>query len=163
MSYHSMQYNIRPLVTPIDTTTSAVRSPVVDLASLNFCTFYVSFGSITSTSADQAVVVTLEASTVGASTSATAIAFNYRLSGITTANTWDAVAAATSTGVSVGTTDDDKILEIFVDPAYVAANKTDGRWVAVLVTPDAGASATEVAVFAIGEPRYPGATMTSDT
>ena len=158
-----MDFNIRPVLAPQDIAATGTRSASVDLANLNWCTFLVHFGNIAATSADQAVTVTLEASTVTASTSASAIAFNYRQSGIHTANTWGAYTAATSSGVSVATTDDNTIFEIQVDPAYVSANKTDGRWVAVMVTPDAGGTATLVGITVIGEPRYPGATMTVST
>lgn len=155
--------NVRPLISPVDTAATAVATPFVALANALHATFFVYFGTITAASADQAVIVTLEAATTGASGSEAAIAFTYRLSGIHTANTWGAATAATSSGVSIGTTDDDKMLAIDINPAGLETLKADTTHVRVVITPDAGGSATEVAAWAVIKPRYPQVTHVSAT
>jgi len=155
--------NIVPLVSPADVTTSATATAFVDMKNALHATFFAFFGSITSTSADQAVVVTMECATAAASGSEVAIAFSYRLSGAVAANTWGAITAATSSGVSVGTTDDDKILAVDINPAALEGALADARFVRMVITPDAGASATEVAAWAVLDPRYPQLTHKSAT
>lgn len=164
MGTQFVQYeNVVPLIAPQDITTSATASPFVDLKTALKAAFEVFFGSITAASADQAITVTVEAATAAASGSEAAIAFSYRLSGAVGANSWGAVTAATSSGVSVATTDDNKILHIEIDPAAVLAAKADARFVRVVITPDAGATATLVSAWALIDPVYKQTTMVSAT
>src|SRR3990167_3939316 len=143
-----------PLLTPQDITTAATNSSFLDMKGILHATLRVFFGNIAAASADQAVVVTVECATGAATTSAVAIAFNYRLSGAVATDTLGDITAATSSGVSVATTDDNKILSIDIAPAALEAALADGRFLSVLVTPDAGATATLVGVWADIEPVY---------
>ncbi len=157
--------NIIPLIAPQDITTTATASAYVDLKTVHSMSFLLFFGSITATSADQAITVTVECVTAAASASNEAkVAFNYRLSSAIGADAMGAKTAATAAaGASVATTDDNKILLINVDPAVVAATLTDARFVRVVITPDAGASATLVAALAVLSPRYKQNAMVSAT
>lgn len=155
--------NVVPLVAPQDITTTATATPFVALKNALHATVFLYFGSITATSADQAITVTLEAATAAASGSETAIAFNYRLSGATGANTWGAPTAATSSGVSIATTDDNKILAIDVAFAGLDTLLADTSHIRAVITPDAGATATLVAGWVVLDPRYPQYTHKSAT
>lgn len=146
--------NVYPLISPIDTTTSAVDSAFVDLAGSNNARIYVFFGSITASSTDDTITVTVEAATTTASGSEVAIAYNYRLSGAIGANTWGAITASGATGVAMALTDDDKILLIELDPAVVQATEDGSRYVRVTLTPTAGVTAAEIAAWAELDPQY---------
>jgi hypothetical protein len=155
-------------MTPQNSTSSAVTGQWIDLKDVLDVTFLLSFGVITATSADQNITVTVEAISAGVTTgSGTAIAFNYRKSGAIAAvnvDTMGAITAATSSGISVDTTAEDaKMYVISVDPAVVLAGPTslDGRYVRLIVTPDAGASATYVSCAAVLLPRHAATTMVS--
>jgi hypothetical protein len=147
--------NIVPLKAPVDSAGTAWASPFVDLKNALHATFFLYFGVITAASADQSVVVTVEAATAAASGSEVAIAFNYRKSGATGANSWGDITAATATGVAVATDDDGKMLLIDVDPAALEAALADARFVRVVVGIDAGGTVTLNAAWAVLDPRYP--------
>lgn len=147
--------NILPLIAPVDTAATEKRTPFLDMRKALHTTILVYFGVTTATSADQNIIVTLQAATSAASTSETAIAFRYRLSGATGANTWGAVTTATSAGASLDTTTlDNKILLIDVDPAALPAIGADNYFVSVVVTPDAGGTVTLLSALAISDPQY---------
>jgi len=155
--------NIVPLVAPQDIAAVATATPFVALKNALHATVFLYFGSITAASADQAITVTLEAATAAASGSEAAIAFNYRLSGAVGANTWGAISAATSSGVSIATTDDNKILAIDVDFAGLDTELADASHIRAVVTPDAGGTATLLAGWVVLEPRYAQLTHKSAT
>lgn len=155
--------NILPLIAPVDTATSEIGTPFIDLRKALHTTILVYVGVITAASADQPVIVTLCAATSAASTSETAIAFRYRLSGATGANTWGAITAATATGATIASTDDGKMLLIDVNPADLPAVGADNFFVRAVITPNAGDSVTLVAALAISDPQYPQLTHQSMT
>ena len=143
-----------PVLAPQDITTTATNSVFVSMKNAVHATFYVHFGSITAASADQAITVTLTAATSSATTSETAIAFNYRLSGAQATDTLGAITAATASGMAIATTDDNKVLLIDVDPRVLDATASDAAFVSVRVAPDAGASATLVSAICVVEQAY---------
>lgn len=158
--------NIIPLKAPVDSAGTAYATPYVDLKNQLHLTFLAYFGVITATSADQSVVVTVEASTAATSNATeVAIPFSYRLSGATGANSWGAVTAAAAAGVSVTTTDDGKALLVDVDPAAIEKlhGQRDARFVRMVVGIDAGGTVTLNAVTAITDPMYPQVTHLSAT
>lgn len=163
MSRYVQDENVVPLLVPQDIAATATATPFLALKTIVDGTLYIAFGNIAAASADQAVIVTLEAATAGASGSEAAIAFDYRLSGAVGSNTWGTKATATSTGVSIGTTDDNKILAINIDPAAIQAAKADATHVRAVITPDAGGTATLVAAWASFVPSYKQTTMVSAT
>lgn len=157
-------YNFVPGIQPVDTAATAISTQYIDLKAAKEVAFLVQFGTVTVTSADQPITITVNAATVQAGTSASAIAFTYRLSGAVAANTWAAPAAATSAGYApVGGTISGLSVLVYVDPAAVAAAKTDGRWVNLTVTPDAGATACNVSVIGLVDSRYKQVTHISTT
>ena len=156
--------NILPLVAPVDTAATEKGTPFIDLRKSLRTTVLVYFGVVTATSADQNITVTLQAATSAASTSETAMAFRYRLSGATGANTWGAVTAATTAGVSLDTTtSDNKMLLIDIDPAAFPAVANDAYFARVVVTPDAGGTVTLLSAIAITDPQYSQVTHQSMT
>lgn len=155
--------NVVPLIAPQDIAATATATPFVALKNALHATVFLQFGNIAAASADQAVTVTLEAATAAASGSEVALAFNYRLSGAVGANTWGAITAATTAGVSIATTDDNKILAIDVPLAGLDNSLADASHIRAVVTPDAGGSATLVGAWAVLEPRYAQLTHKSAT
>lgn len=158
--------NIVPLVAPIDGTTGSPASPYLDIQSANRASILVYFGVVTSTTATDTLTITLEASTASTSNAGEeAIPFLYRVSDtVAGGNTWGAVTAATSDGVSMGasTAFDGYAILIDVDPAAVA-QKTDARWVRVQLTPSAAYSVLLYTVIGFIEPRYKMTTMVKAT
>lgn len=156
--------NIVPLKAPVDSAGTAYATPFVDLKNALHATFFWYAGVVTATSADQNIVITMEAATAAASGSEVAIAFKYRLSGATGANTWGAITAATSTGVSLDTTSSDgMMLLVDIDPAALDGALADARFVRMVVGIDAGGTVTLNSAWAVLDPRYPQATHLSAT
>jgi len=152
---HGIDDNIIPLKAPVDSAGTAFATPWVDLKNALHATFFDFFGVVTAASADQNVVVTMEAATAAASGSEVAIAFKYRLSGATGANSWGAITAVTSSGVSLDTTTvDGKMLMVDIDPADLERQLADARFVRLVQGIDAGGSVTLNAIWAILGPRY---------
>lgn len=158
--------NIIPLKAPVDSAGTAYATPYVDMKNQLHISFLAYFGNVAAASADQAVVLTVEASTSTTSNATeVAIPFKYRLSGATGANSWGAVTAATASGMSYGTTDDGKAVLIDIDPATIEAahGQRDAKYVRLVVGIDAGGSATLNSIFAITDPAYPQTTHLSTT
>lgn len=155
--------NVVPLVAPQDIAATATATPFIALKNALHATVFLFFGSITAASADQAITVTLEAATAAASGSEVALAFNYRLSGAVGANTWGSITAAASTGMSIATTDDNKILAIDVPLAGLDNSLADASHIRAVITPDAGGTATLLGAWAVLEPRYAQLTHKSAT
>lgn len=155
--------NIVPLKAPVDSAGTAYATPFVDLKNALHATFFYYAGVVTATSADQPVVITMEAATAAASGSEVAIAFKYRLSGATGANSWGAITDATATGVSFGTTDDGKMLMVDINPAALEGALADARFVRMVVGIDAGGTVTLNSAWAVLDPRYPQLTHLSAT
>jgi hypothetical protein len=137
------------LASPVDSAGSAVTSDIINVGKYHSQSFLVYLGTLTG---DTAVVTVEECDDVTPTTN-TAIAFRYRESGATgTSDAYGALTAATSSGFTFAATDDDHILMIDIN----GADLTDGfPYARVVVTPGGSASASEVAILAIGEPRYP--------
>ena len=156
--------NVVPLKAPVDSAGTAYATPFVDLKNALHATFFWYGGVVTATSADQNVIITMEAATAAASGSEVAVAFKYRLSGATGANTWGAITQATTTGASLDTTSvDGKMLLIDIDPAALEASLADARFVRMVVGIDAGGTVTLNAAWAELDPAYPQLTHLSAT
>lgn len=152
-----------PVLAPQDITTSETTTGFVDMQNANWCTFVVSTGNLNNSTA----TVKVEASTAG-STNATSVAipFTYRLSAsaVATDGGFGAVTAGTSTGISLVSTDDSKLLIIDVDPAALPSNPgADFRYVGLLITPASDNTNYLVAASAFLETRYSGNTIASAT
>jgi hypothetical protein len=154
--------HVIPLVAPIDTGATEKGSPFIKLLGILGCTFLVFFGVVTAASADQNITVTVTAASSAASTNETAMPFMYRKSSAVGTDTWGAVTAATSAGVSLDTTaDDNKLLIIEVDPRAAVGVKANASYIRAVVTPDAGATVTLCSIIGFAVPRYAGLTMQS--
>lgn len=163
-SKFGMHENVVPLLIPLDRTATAAATPWVDLKTAHDMTFLVYYGALTGGSTGDLVTVTVEAATVADSAGEAAVAFSYRLSGATGANSWGAVTAATTSGVTLAeNADDNKILLVAIDPAAIAGAKADARWVRLVLTPAANYAASTGCVIGVISPRYKGASMTSAT
>jgi hypothetical protein len=153
-----------PVLAPADITTNATKTALVDLANAHRCTFILQFGSITSSSTSASPKVTVLAATAAASTGATAIAFNYRKSSAVATDAWGTITAATAAaGVTMALTDDNMALLVDVNPVDVfnGVGTPDGRYVYVLITPEAHTTACVVGALAEIEPRYAQNSMVS--
>ena len=154
--------NVFCFLLPQDIASTATTCPYVDLRNAQKATLFLQFGAITSATATDEFVVTVQAATAEGGTEA-AIAFRYRKSGVgATANTWGAVTSADTTGVGMGADDSDGMgLWIEIDPDALAAN--DYRFVRAVLTDNDDMSACLVAGFAILEARYKQTTHISAT
>lgn len=168
MKDYGMRNHFLAYLAPKDVAATATAGQWIDLKDVLDVTFLLEFGVITATSADQNITVTVEAISAGVTTgSGTAIAFNYRKSSAIAAVNVDAlgaVTAATSSGISLDTTaEDNKLFVVSVDPAAVLAGPAslDGRYVRLVVTPDAGATVTLLSCVAVLMPRHAATTMVS--
>jgi hypothetical protein len=154
--------NINCIVAPVDTATTAIVSPYVDLRTAQKAFFLVQFGAITSTTTTDYYLITVEAATAEGGAEATQ-PFRYRLSGAVGANTWGAVTTCASTGYTgfTAAAGDNIGILIEVDPDELAAN--DYRYARVLITDTPEMEAGLVTVFSILEARYKQTTFTSST
>lgn len=157
-----VQYeNIIPLIMPQDITSTATASGYVDLRNAQQAAFYVMIGNLNSATATDMEVITVQAATAEGGTEA-AIAFNYRLSGAVGSNTWGAITAATTAGVTLDpATHDNMCLWIEIDPDALAAN--DYRYVRLVATDTPDMANCLIAVSAFIAPRYKQSTMISAT
>ena len=154
---------VLPVLGPVDAVATDKATEYVDLKNLNWATFICQFGAMTSDSTDT-VTVTVEASTAQTSNAGEqAIAFKYRLSAAVATDTMGAITDATTTGVAVGATDDNKALIIDVDPAAVAASEDTQRYLRLVLTTSAGVASSLMSVLFVGEPKYAGNSIPSST
>jgi hypothetical protein len=136
------------LVSPVDTGSTTANSDVIGVKEATEINFVVSLGTITG----DTMVVTVEECDDTTPSNQTAIAFNYQKDGAAigtdTAGAW---TAATTAGVTMTATDDDKNLRIAVDPAALTE---DYPYLRVVCDPGGSASACEIAVNALVVDRY---------
>jgi len=162
-----MYENIIPLIAPVDAATASPATAYIDLQASHHATFLVYFGVVTSTTDTDTMTVTLEASTASASNAGEeAIPFNYRYSDtVAGGNTWSAVTAATSAGVSLGasTVFDGFMLLVDVDEGVLVGLKPDARWVRLQLTPSAAYSVLNYCSLGFADARYKQTTMKVQT
>lgn len=143
--------HVVPGFIPADITTTTTYSDVVNAGKAHWLQFILPIGAITGDTA----VVTVENCTAADATGNTAVAFSYRLSSAAGTDSLGAVTAATSSGVTLAASDDNKVLVIDVDPSTL----TDGYpYVRVAVDPGGSMSAFDIGCVILAEPRYAGAT-----
>lgn len=157
---------VLPLLAPVDIAATATASKYIHVDNLNWLTFVVSFGAMTSDSTDVATV-TVECSTEsGSNATEAAVAFNYRQTAAVDTDSLGAITAATSAGCTAqDATDDGKVLIIDIDPAALpaASGLTDPRFVRVVITPNSEMASCIVGVMAIAQTRFPGNSIPSST
>ena len=155
MARYAENLHIVPLLAPAATTT-AVKSYAVGLKNVQWLSFLVTWGAMTSD--DNNMVITLESSTaIGNSTAATdtAIPFVYRLSAAVGEDNWGDPTTCANSGLSVVGTNDNMALLIDVDPAGIPALDADAIAVRVHITGVDNATNYAVGVVALIEDRYP--------
>lgn len=162
MTAFAMLQNIVSGFQPIDKGTNAVSTAWIDMKTAHSVAFLVQFGVVTATSAND-VTVTVEASTVNASTTGVAVPFLYRQSGLVTANTWGAVTSCTSAGaVIAAATITGTNLWVECNLPDITNDHPTARWIKLEVT-GAEPTACLAGCVAIIDPRYRQATMVSAT
>lgn len=152
--------NIIPLLAPQDIASTATTCSYMDLRNALKAGFLIPIGAITTGSASDTEVITVQCATAEGGTEA-AVAFRYRLSGAAGANTWGAIATADTTGVSIASTDDNKVLWIELDPDELAAS--DYRYARPVLTDTDDMAAFLVAVLGVIQPRYKQTTHITST
>lgn len=149
---------IVPLLSPTAETSSSWASAFVDLENALTCTFVVPFGVLTSASASQALVLTVEASSTDSTNALNLpVLCNYRISSAVATDSWGAVTAMTTAAAGVPLTSANAQMTVLinVDPVDAATALASGlgRWVHVVGTATQIATDTP-AVIAILKPRY---------
>jgi hypothetical protein len=149
---------VLPHLAPQNITTGAVSGDGMLLKYLNWVTFLVSLGAMTSDSTDT-VTFTVESST-GASTNSNdvAIPFTYRLSSALGTDNHGAATTCSTAGVAMNAaTHDNMMLIIDVDPAILPTEDSDAAYIRVVATPSAENAGCLLSAVAVCETRYPGA------
>lgn len=152
--------NIIPLLAPQDIASTATATSYMDLKGANRAAFLISIGAITTATATDTEVITIEGATAADGTEA-AVAFSYRLSGALGANTWGAVTACASTGLSIASTDDNKLVWVELDLGTMAAS--DYRFARVVLTDTPDMTAFLVGVVGVLDVKYKQTTFVSAT
>jgi len=154
--------SVIPLLPPADITSTNTWTAYVDLNLANWCTFLVSYGSVSSGGATcDDMLVQVVCSSLQTTASVDAIDFQYRLSSAIATDSWGTITAGTSDGATIGPAVDSTNLLIDVDPSVVAAYSAVKRFVALEFTPIS--TSTFVAVTAFLEHKYPGNTIPSSS
>lgn len=155
---------ILPVLTPVSSTDGG--SEFVDLEEVQWLSFLVSFGAMTSDSTDT-IAFTVECSTAQTTDATTVLApFRYRLSSAVATDSMGAITAITSTeSCSITATDDGKVLLIDVDPAEIPSisSYTAHKYARLSYDFSAEFATNIIGAVAIIEPRYPGNSMNSAT
>ena len=155
---------VLPVLAPADSTDGG--SQFIDMEEVQWLSYLVSFGTMTSDSTDT-ITVTVECST--ATTTSTAdinLPFHYRLSSAVATDSMGAITAVVSSdSVAITATDDDKVLIIDVDPACipVQTSYTAHKYVRLFFDMSAQLASNIIGAIAVIEPRYPGNSMNSST
>ncbi len=147
---YGQEYHLVPLVAPqqlsATTTTGGINGGL-----FSHVQFVIALGDL----ATADFTLTVACSAVTALSSATAIAFNYRVSAAAGTDTMGAVTASESTGLALTNTSyDNKTVVVDVDASELTAAKP---YVGVVLT-RAGSATAYASITAICKPRYPDAT-----
>jgi hypothetical protein len=136
-----------PGLAPIDAAATDLSSDVVNLANYESVVFLCQFGVVTGDSS----VITVEECTSAAAAGATARAFHYRKSSAVGTDSVGAFTTAAASGVTVGASDDGKVIAIEVK----ADELTDGyNFVRVTLTNGASMSVCLEGVVMVLKPKY---------
>jgi len=145
--YFDETVHVVPVLAPADITTSTTYTDVVGLKEYRRIQFHILFGAITG----DTVALTVEECDDTTPTNSSAIAFKYRKSSAVGTDSMGALTDATTSGITVAATDDNKVIIVEVD----ARDLSDGYpYVRVALDPGSSMSACVVGATAILEPRY---------
>jgi hypothetical protein len=146
---------IVPLYAPVVTTaTSGYESASVALKNVQWLTFLVNWGTMTSDSTDTWTLGVEVSTAAGSTTTATAIPFTYRLSAAVGADNWGDATTCAATGLSINATQDDMSLLIDVDPADIPSLDADAIYANVWIVPVNVVVNYAVSIHALIDPRY---------
>ncbi|MBT3274195.1 MAG: hypothetical protein HN368_13640 [Spirochaetales bacterium] len=152
--YNDEEVHVVPLIAPVDTAAVAVNTDVVNLENYHNVQFIIPLGVVTG----DTIAATVEECDDTTPSNSTAIAFYYRLSSAVGTDSMGARAVATTAGVTVAATDDNKVLIIDV----ASDELTDGfPYVRAVLTPGGSMTVLLVGAVAIMRPRYPQAVQVS--
>lgn len=145
-----------PLYAPqVCTATSGVESASVKLENVQWLSFLVYWGAMTSDSTDTITVGVETSTAAGSTTNATAIPFKYRLSAVIGDDNQGTITDATASGVTVTAAQANMMLLIDVDPASIPALDSDALYANVFVVPVNIVTNYALGVIGQIEPRYP--------
>ena len=149
---YGQEYHVVPIFAPAQKS-ATVTGPGINSGLFDHIQFVLALGDLAA--AD--FTVTVECSAVTALSTATAIAFKYRLSAAAGTDTMGAVTAATTAGLALANaTYDNMVMLIDIDSAQCSAAKP---YVGLILT-RAGAATAYASLVAICKPRYPQAVPT---
>ena len=152
--FNDESVHVVPLLAPVDSAATTVNSDVVSLENYHNVQFIIPIGTISG----DTIAVTVEECDDFTPSNSTAIAFSYRLSSAVGTDSIGTRTAATTAGVTIAATDDNKVLIIDV----ASDELTDGYpCVRVVLDPGANMSVFLVGAVAIMRPRYPQAAQIS--
>ena len=137
------QFHIVPMIPPADITTSATNTDVIHLAKYGHATILIMTGTNT-----KGCTLTVEKCDNTTPSTHPAIAFNYRK--MSTSDTWGALTAEDSAGLTIADADDNCVFAIEIDSAELSAAYPYVR--ACLSAPASGNN--YIAALAILSPRY---------
>jgi hypothetical protein len=153
---YAEKLQIVPIYAPqVCTATTGIESASVKLENVQWLSFLVYWGAMTSDSTDTITVGVETSTAAGSTTNATAIAFKYRLSAVIGDDNQGTITDATSAGVSVTAAQANMALLIDVDPASIPALDSDALYANVFVTPVNIVTNYALGITAFIEPRYP--------
>ena len=151
---YGQEIHVVPAIAPVDITTTTTYTDVIGLKEYEWVEFLISFGAITG----DTVAMTVEVCDDASATNSTAIALMYRESSAVGTDSMGDVTAATTSGVTVAATDDNKVFLVDVNPASLSSGYP---YVRVALDPGGSMSACLVSAVALLKPRYPQDTQIS--
>lgn len=143
-----------PLFAPAVSTADTVETAFVALENVQWLTFIIMLGVMTSDSTDLLTVSVVTSTGQTTATGDTAIPFKYRISSAVATDAWGAITAGTTAGLALTAEQDAMAVQIEVDPTSIPALDTDALYcyldfgTPTIVTGYAS-------VLAVIEPRFP--------
>jgi len=148
MANKLQEVHVVPALAPADITTSTTYTDVIGAKEAHEVEIDVIFGAITG----DTVTLTVEECDDTTPSNSSAIAFNYQKSSAVGTDSMGAVTAATTSGITIAATDDNKVVRVFVDPAALSSGYP---YVRVSLAPGGSMSACVVGAIALLRDRYP--------
>lgn len=164
MASHGIRYGEGLQVVPLEPVTAAFadgESEWVELENMHWLSFFVYVGGITASTDDVKVYVKSTTSATSGTTNAAdyTLPFDYRKSGALGTDTWGAITSVT-TAVGyvsiIGSSDDNSITQIELNPDVIFAHDPDAKY--VYLDFDITVTSTDtipLAAWGVFEPRYP--------
>ncbi|MHA1225271.1 MAG: hypothetical protein ACTSPV_00845 [Candidatus Hodarchaeales archaeon] len=141
------EIHVVPALAPADIS-SDTYTDVIGFKEYHNIQILVMFGAITG----DTVTLTVEECDDTTPSNSTAVAFKYRKSSAVGTDSMGAVSSATTSGITVSATDDNKVILVEVDPATLTRGYP---YIRVKLAPGGSISACFVGAVAILVPRYP--------